>query len=70
MTTPARCPPIALRASADAGRIDDVLHRGPHLRAVAVQTPFDTEVTRASDHFGLLVDFAYSRGEMRDGPLR
>lgn len=51
---------IAGWANADAGRIDYLLYRGPHLRAIAAKTLFDTESTRVSDHFGLLVDFEWS----------
>lgn len=40
-----------------AGRIDYVLSRGPHLRPRAARTLFDTQESRVSDHFGLLVDF-------------
>lgn len=53
---------IAGWAGAEAGRIDYVLYRGAHLRAVNAQTLFDTEATRVSDHFGLLIDFECEAG--------
>ena len=51
---------IAGWSGAEAGRIDYVLHRGSQLRPVAATTLFNTAETRVSDHFGLLVDFAYT----------
>lgn len=53
---------IAGWAGADAGRIDYVLYRSPYYRAVAAKTLFDTEATRVSDHFGLMIDFEYDEG--------
>jgi len=43
-------------------RIDYVLYRGPQLQAVAARTLFDTDATRVSEHFGLLVDFEQDVG--------
>ena len=59
---------IAGWSGAEAGRIDYVLTNGSRLRAVSARTLFDTEATRVSDHFGLLVDFAADRSS--HGPSR
>lgn len=51
---------IAGWEGADAGRIDYVLSRGPRLTPITARVLFDTPETRVSDHFGLLVDFAWN----------